>query len=168
MVDFVKVGMRIAEYRRSLGMSQEELAERLFVTRQALSKWENGISIPSIDTLCSICAVFSVSFEEILGLFDREKFELDEENIFKGHDRSFIISKIVSGEIHVNIPDVFYQMSAAERMYILKFVKDGELLVDKNQLWVKLTPPEQKFLGGTCYEIYKGDNRRKRILSDGR
>ena len=154
MVDFVKVGMRISEYRRSLGMSQEELADKLFVTRQALSKWENGLSIPSIDTLSSMCKMFSVSFEEILGLFEEENFSLDEENIFRGHDRSFIINKIASGEIKVNIPDVFYQMSGAERMYILKLMKEGKLVADRESLWAKLTPSEQKFLGGTVNEIH--------------
>ncbi len=168
MIDFVKVGGRIADYRRRAGMSQEELAERLFVTRQALSKWENGISIPSIDTLCEISKMFSVSFEEILGLFDNTNIDLDKNDIFKGHDRSFIISKIVDGSIAVNIPDVFYQMSPAERMYILKNVKEGKLAVDKDELWVRLTPSEQKFLGGTVYEICESDNRRKRVLPESR
>ena len=72
MVDFVKVGIRIAEQRRKHGMSQDELAERLFVTRQAVSKWENGISVPSVDALCDISKIFSVSFEYILGLFEGE------------------------------------------------------------------------------------------------
>ena len=58
MIDFVKVGARIAEYRKKSGLSQEELAERLFVTRQAISKWENGTSVPSIDTLCEISKMF--------------------------------------------------------------------------------------------------------------
>ena len=95
MIDFVKVGMRIAEHRKRLGMSQEELADRLFVTRQAISKWENGTSVPSIDTLSEISKLFSVSFEEILGLFEKPVLDVDERDIFKGHDRSFVISKIV-------------------------------------------------------------------------
>jgi transcriptional regulator with XRE-family HTH domain len=99
MIDFVKVGKRISELRRGAGLSQDELAEKLFVTRQAVSKWENGMSVPSIDILSDICRMFSVSFEEILGLFDREALLLDPDDIFKGHDRSFIINKIAKGEI---------------------------------------------------------------------
>ena len=49
MIDFVKVGNRIQTLRRNSNLSQESLAEQLFITRQALSKWENGTSIPSID-----------------------------------------------------------------------------------------------------------------------
>lgn len=154
MIDFVKVGMRIAEHRKRLGLSQEELADKLYVTRQALSKWENGTSVPSIDTLSQISKLFSVSFEELLGLFDKERLDVDENDIFRGHDRSFILSKIVSGEVKVKIHDVLYQMSPAERMYILKHIKEGELKANPRELWVKLTPSEQKYLGGTIYEIH--------------
>ena len=146
VIDFVKVGRRIADLRRSGGLSQDELAERLYVTRQAVSKWENGMSVPSIDILSDICKMFSVSFEELLGLFDCERLILDPDDIFKGHDRSYIIERIVKGKIKVNIPDVIYQMSPAERMYILKYIRDGSLAVDMHELSVKLTPSEAKYM----------------------
>ena len=148
MIDFVKVGARISECRKRMGLSQEELAERLFVTRQAISKWENGTSVPSIETLCEISKLFRISFEEILGLFDKDKIEIDSADIFRGHDRSFIVSKIASGEINVKLDEVFYQMSPAERTYILKHIKEGKLTAPMDELWVKLTPSEQKYLGG--------------------
>ena len=160
MIDFVKVGGRIAEYRRRAGMRQDELADKLFVTRQALSKWENGLSVPSIDTLCELSKLFRVSIEEILGLFDGEPIDVDENDIFRGHDRSFIISKIVSGELRVDVADVLYQMSPAERMYVLKFIKEGALSVNHEKLYAKLTPSEQRYLGGFNYEICESDNRR--------
>lgn len=160
MIDFVKVGCRIAEYRRAAGLSQDELAERLFVTRQALSKWERGLSVPSVDTLVEISRMFSVSFEEILGLFDSKGLSVDEVDIFRGHDRSYVVKAIAEGRMKVNIPDVLYQMSPAERMYILKHIKDGYLAVQTEQLLPKLTPAEQKYLGGYTYEIQENSNRR--------
>ena len=168
MIDFVKVGMKIAELRRRERLSQGELADKLFVTRQALSKWENGLSVPSIDTLCEISKMFAVSIEELLGLFDNERIEVSEDDIFRGHDRSFVLSKIVEGKIDVNIPNVFYQLSPAERMYILKYIKEGRITADRDELWVRLTPSEQRYLGGTVYEICEGDNRRKRVLPPSR
>ena len=63
MIDFVKVGNRIQNLRKNSDLSQESLAEQLFITRQALSKWENGTSIPSIDSLLEISKIFNVSFE---------------------------------------------------------------------------------------------------------
>ena len=65
MIDFVKVGNKIATLRKQKGLSQEELAEKLYVTRQALSKWENG-SVPSIDIVLQLAKSFDVSFEELL------------------------------------------------------------------------------------------------------
>ena len=169
MVDLVKVGMRISEHRKRAGLSQEELASKLFVTRQALSKWENGTGAPSIDTLVRLREIFGVSFEELLGLFESDRLSIDEEDIFGSHDRPFVIEKIVEGRIKVNLPDVLYQMSPAERMYILRQLKDGVLTVrSKRELWAKLTPSEKKFLGGTTYEICESDHRWKRALPSGK
>ena len=80
MIDFVRVGKKIQELRLSQGLSQDALSERLSVTRQALSRWENGQSAPSIDTLITLSKIFGVSFEEILCL--DEEPEIDPENIF--------------------------------------------------------------------------------------
>lgn len=157
MVDFVKVGERLAEYRRKAGLSQEELAARLYVTRQALSKWERGMSIPSIDTLCEISRMFSVSFEEILGLFEGETLSLPRNDIFRGHDRSFVVEKIVKGETNVVLEDVFYQLSPSERMYVLRHVKDGMLECNRAALYPRLTPSEQKYLGDQIPKLTQGD-----------
>lgn len=147
MIDFVKVGTRISEHRKRLGLSQGELADMLYVTRQALSKWENGLSVPSIDALSQLSRLFGVSFEEILGLFESEETLLDSEDIFRGHDRAYIVTKIAAGEIKVDLPEVFYQFSPAERMYLLKCIKLGRLNVNLGDLWVRLSPSEQKYMG---------------------
>ncbi len=146
MIDFVKVGGRIASHRKRLGLSQEELASRLYVTRQAVSKWEKGASVPSVELLCELARLYSVSFEELLGLFTDAPSELDPENIFKGHDRGYIISKIVSGEIRIVLADVFYQFSPAERMLVLSKIRDGELGASLDELLPRLTPSEKAYL----------------------
>ena len=117
MIDFVRVGKKIQELRLSQGLSQDALSERLSVTRQALSRWENGQSAPSIDTLITLSKIFGVSFEEILCL--DEEPEIDPENIFAGHDRDFIIRGILTGRIRTDLTNVFYQFSPSERMRIL-------------------------------------------------
>lgn len=48
-------------------LTQDEMAEKLFVTRQAVSRWENGDSIPNIETLKQISAAFDVSINTLLG-----------------------------------------------------------------------------------------------------
>ena len=57
----------IYELRRKNGLSQEELAEKIFVTRQAVSRWETGETIPNIDTLKLLSKIFNVSINTLLG-----------------------------------------------------------------------------------------------------
>lgn len=57
----------IVELRTKNGMSQNELAEKVFVTRQAVSRWENGETTPNIETLKLLSKLFNVSINTILG-----------------------------------------------------------------------------------------------------
>ena len=50
-----------------MGLSQDELAEKVFVTRQAVSRWENGETVPNPDTLKLLSALFDVSINTLLG-----------------------------------------------------------------------------------------------------
>ena len=59
-------GMYILQRRRDLGMTQHELAERLYVTDSAVSKWERGLSYPDITLLRNICEVLGVTEHELL------------------------------------------------------------------------------------------------------
>lgn len=53
--------------RRKYHLTQEEMAERLMVTRQAVSRWENGETLPNIDTLKLISTEFDISINTLLG-----------------------------------------------------------------------------------------------------
>ena len=57
---------KLQELRRSRSLTQEELAEALFVSRTAISKWESGRGYPSIDSLKEISSYFSVSIDDLL------------------------------------------------------------------------------------------------------
>ncbi|MBE6878398.1 MAG: helix-turn-helix domain-containing protein [Ruminococcaceae bacterium] len=57
----------ILELRIKRGMSQEELAEKVFVTRQAVSRWENGETTPNTETLKLLSKLFDVSINTLLG-----------------------------------------------------------------------------------------------------
>ena len=57
---------KLQELRKSRGLTQEELAEALFVSRTAISKWESGRGYPSIDSLKEISSYFSVSIDDLL------------------------------------------------------------------------------------------------------
>ena len=57
---------KITEERKKNGWSQEELANQLGVSRQAVSKWENGTSDPSTSNLIAIAKLFHITPEELL------------------------------------------------------------------------------------------------------
>ncbi|MBO5558355.1 zinc ribbon domain-containing protein [Ruminococcus sp.] len=57
----------IRELRTKAGLSQEDLANKVYVTRQAVSRWEKGETVPSTDTLKLLSALFDVSINTILG-----------------------------------------------------------------------------------------------------
>ena len=57
----------IYELRTKKGLSQDELAEKVFVTRQAVSRWENGETVPNTETLKRLSELFNVSINTLLG-----------------------------------------------------------------------------------------------------
>lgn len=59
---------KIKQYRISKGLSQNELAEKLFVTRQAVSKWELGKAVPDLDTLKKLSEIFECDLEDLMQL----------------------------------------------------------------------------------------------------
>lgn len=58
---------RILQFRKALGLSQEQLAEQIGVSRQSISKWETGQSTPELDKLVALSKVFGISTDELLG-----------------------------------------------------------------------------------------------------
>ena len=63
-----RIGANIAAFRRQLGMTQAELAEKLNYTDKAVSKWERGESVPDVTTLVQVAELFSVSLDELAGI----------------------------------------------------------------------------------------------------
>lgn len=61
------LGKRIAINRKRLGLTQDQLAEKLGITAQAVSKWENDLSCPDISILPKLADIFEISIDELLG-----------------------------------------------------------------------------------------------------
>ncbi len=73
------LGKNIKEYRIKNGLSQKDLADRLFVTYQAVSRWENNQAEPSIDTLNSMASIFGCTINDIVsGEAGKEVLPMDE------------------------------------------------------------------------------------------
>jgi transcriptional regulator with XRE-family HTH domain len=59
-------GEKLKSERKKRGWSQEELAEKLFVSRQSVSKWETGLNYPSIEVIIKLSDLFEVTIDELL------------------------------------------------------------------------------------------------------
>ena len=82
---FIKIGLKVSYYRKLKCMTQEELAEALYVSRTAISKWESGRGVPSIDSLKAISKYFSVSIDSLLS--GEELLEIAGEDLHQRENR---------------------------------------------------------------------------------
>ena len=90
----MSLGERLYELRKKKGLSQEEVAEKLNVTRQSVSKWETDESKPDFDKIVPICELYEISTNELLNGTKEEKEEKEVEVINNDNKkkRAIIIS----------------------------------------------------------------------------
>ena len=62
----MEIGTKLHQLRKLSGMTQEQLAEKLNVSRQTVSKWESGATMPDLDSIMKISRLFHVSLDELL------------------------------------------------------------------------------------------------------
>ena len=62
----MKVGNQIKKYRQSIKLTQEKLAEKIYVTRQTVSNWENGKNYPDLNSLIMLCDLFNISLDNLV------------------------------------------------------------------------------------------------------
>lgn len=68
----IRLGQEILRRRKAMGMTQEELASRMGVSRQSVAKWETGLSSPDIDRLALLRDVLQTSLDELIAPAGRE------------------------------------------------------------------------------------------------
>lgn len=80
----MELGNQIKHYRNEKGLSQEELAERIFVTRQSISNWENNKNYPDINSIVLLSEVFEISIDNLIkGDLEQMKNEINSEEVKK-------------------------------------------------------------------------------------
>ena len=82
------IGEKIKEYRQKNHMTQEQLASRLNVTFQTVSKWETGVSAPDLSLIVPITKIFNISADELLGINDVETDKRYDE-LYQAYDHTF-------------------------------------------------------------------------------
>lgn len=86
---------KLKDLRKNHNMTQDELASKLSISRQSISKWENGLSYPTRLMLNKICEVFNVSFDELLNSEEVVQISLDNNTNVKKVRRNVVLSTIL-------------------------------------------------------------------------
>ena len=81
-----EISKRLTKFRKAAKLSQEEVADKLSVSRQTVSKWETGQSTPDFDKIAPLCELYNVSSDELLGSVVKPKKNLEEDSEDKGRD----------------------------------------------------------------------------------
>ncbi len=147
MLNLEVIGKKIVEQRILKGLTQTELAGKLFVTHQAVSKWENGKSIPSIEVLVELTALFDITIEYLL---DNTTLETNDYiQMYKQFSREVVLSKYLNSEDpNSNVESIFYLLDTSERRYIINKIISKTINIEVEVIWPYLNKSERKYLLG--------------------
>ncbi len=170
----MEIGNRIKKYRERKGLSQEELADKVYVSRQTVSNWENNKSYPDINSLKLLTSIFNVSLDEFIkGDIEEMKRRINESDIKKYNTLSNIFAieflvTLISAYPLLRFLEIYgiiiwliiyiltlYTSIKIEKIYkkndcrtykeIVAFT-EGKALSEKEQIEEKAKRPYQKFL----------------------
>lgn len=130
----MKIGENIKFFRKKECLSQEELAEKCKVSRQAVTKWEAGESTPSIEKLITLAEIYDVSIDELVGKAENNSYgklmklvkEFAVEDIPKNEDdeMSAIVKRYLLFAKSINL-DATNTLNGLQDIF-LKNVKENE------------------------------------------
>ena len=101
----MELGKQIKRYRMEANLSQEELADKVFVSRQTISNWENDKNYPDINSLVLMSEVFHVSLDHLVkGDLERMKKEIDKQEYAEFQKNSNIFSILFVALLIVPVP----------------------------------------------------------------
>lgn len=105
----MEMGKQIRKYRSEAGLSQEMLAEKIYVSRQTISNWENDKSYPDINSLLRLSEIFHVSIDILIkGDVEKMKEEIRQEDRQRFETDSKIYTMLFAVLIFTPIPLVHY------------------------------------------------------------
>ena len=137
----MKIGNKIRQMRNKAGLTQEQLAEKLGVSAQSVSKWENEISMPDITLLPDIAEVFGVSLDELFDLTTEQKvkrivnrIEIEEElsaQTFSEYDE-FLKGQLGVSENKLTalslLAHLYHHRMEADSLRVSKYAREAILL----------------------------------------
>ena len=91
----IEIANRLLEYRKKSGLSQEELAEKLNISRQSVSKWERAESSPDTDNLIELAKIYNVTLDDLLNVDKPMSEEIKEQDELKDNKEEKIYKNLV-------------------------------------------------------------------------
>ena len=130
----MELGNHIKHYRNEKGLSQEELAERVYVTRQTISNWENNKNYPDINSIVLLSEVFEISIDNLIkGDLEQMKKEINSEEVKKLNFYSLMMAILMIAAIISLVPlikfigvyafIVYFALLACALVFALKIEK---------------------------------------------
>lgn len=144
MLDYKRIGKLITIERQKINLTQEQLSEELFVTRQAISKWERGQCMPDYDSLICLSKIFSISLNELvagerLGISNRHKINTIFISLLKEKEQKRIIITILfTLFLFLSLFSFFlyYFISTYNKFHVYKFYGESENYSITNMLGI--------------------------------
>lgn len=185
MLNYNKIGKFLQKLRTEKGYSQEKVAEILFVTRQVISKWERGKSLPSYEMLVSLCKLYDVSANEILAAEKSSKeneekiqnvsVEVLQDGRIRLKKACIIFSIIISGLIITFLSYYFISTYNKMKVYVFSgesdsfYLNNGVMMMSNEQIYFYFGNITSK--NNTTIEqleiYYLKDNEKKLIIGKG-
>lgn len=149
----IEVANRLLELRKKSGMSQEELASRLGISRQSISKWERAESSPDTDNLIALARIYNVSLDELLLGKTADNTDGDKAKEEAAED----IPDVGREFIHVDDNDSTVRIGT-KGIYVNDRSNNDEVRIDKNGVYVNGEPNNHMFTRGKEDKKYKFHN----------
>ena len=128
----MSLGQKLLELRKTKGLSQEEVAERLNVTRQTVSKWETDQSTPDFDKIVPLCSLYNITTDELLisDSFDYKKADnsykevIEESENFRnkrasGIGKGILLYFVAVAWIMISVPVLMINPILASAIFLL-------------------------------------------------
>ena len=95
-VIWMEIGKKLKEARIHSGFTQEQIAEKIMVSRQTVSNWENGKSFPDIISVMNLSDLYQISLDELLKGDQNMRVKMEKDiDIFKGNKRLLLTSGVL-------------------------------------------------------------------------
>lgn len=147
----------IADYRKKMGLTQEQLAEKCNVSRQAVTKWESGESEPSIAKVRILSTVFNISIDELIAGTKNNVSHNNSEKLQIDYSMLSAIANDLTKE-YINIDNEFWKLVLLKNIYKVlktKYIDSNEkvrdeYLLDNTKLEDRIKSTKL-FIGNSCF-----------------